>query len=68
MERNQLNICWNVYPIYNMNVDDDFENNIMIVDYNMKELGFWNYLFIGDIKCKDKKFVTAQVRLLRKKD
>ena len=68
MERNQLNICWNVYPIYNMNIDDDFENNIMIVDYNMKELGFWNYLFIGDVKCKNKKFVTAQVRLLSKKD
>jgi pyruvate kinase len=62
MERNQWNLCWNVTPVYNMNINDRIDNNRLIVDYYMKEYGFKKYLFVGDFYQGEQRFTSVQVR------
>ena len=62
MERNQWNLCWNVTPVYNMNINDRIDNNRLIVDYYMKEYGFKKYLFVGDFYQGEHRFPSVQVR------
>ncbi len=62
MERNQWNLCWNVTPVYNMNINDRIDNNRLIVDYYMKEYGFRKYLFVGDFYQGEHRFPSVQVR------
>ncbi|MDR2760766.1 MAG: pyruvate kinase [Rickettsiales bacterium] len=50
----QLNLTWNVTPIYEKNIGDDFEKNLNITDKFMKEQGFIQYLAIFDAKVRRK--------------
>ena len=64
MTRNQLNLVWNVTPIYDANIKGDYNCDVDIIDKYMKDHGFKSYLFIGDVVYKNVKYPTVQVRKL----
>jgi pyruvate kinase len=61
----QLNLVWNVTPIYEKNIGNDSEKNLDIADKFMKEHGFTKYLAVFDVKARGKKaasYPTVQIR------
>ena len=65
MTRNQLNLVWNVSPIYNDKIKGDYSSDVGIIDAYMKEKGFKKYLFIGDFAEGKEKFPTVQIRKIQ---
>ena len=59
---NQMNLIWNMQPIYDKNISEDFNKNCAIVDMYMQKFSIKKYLLAILMPCGDYEYPTVQVR------
>lgn len=61
---NQMQLIWNVYPVYEPKITRDYHANVKIVDEFLKAKGVKKYVLVADIEDNGKKNIDLQVRNL----
>ena len=61
---NQMNLIWNVKPIFNENITNDYMKNLDIVDKYLSEQGMNKYLIVSNLESNGKMTPTIQIRTI----
>ena len=61
---NQMNLIWNVKPIFNENITNDYMKNLDIVDKYLSEQGMNKYLIVSNLESNGKMNPTIQIRTI----
>lgn len=61
----QMNYLWGIIPVYKNKLSNDYRNNILIIEKELKKLDIVNYLLITDTIDNDNSDFTIQSRYIK---
>ena len=60
----QMNILWNISPVYNKNISEDYISNINIIEKTLFENNIKKYLLVFNMIMNNNNIPTIQIKTI----